>query len=218
VASTPSGDPGIHVARIASKEPPWLNPRWLLVAGAVAITLGFFSIFSAHASQPLITLRQELRWQSTTTMVFSAPVVFGPSVVGPGPTLTPLAHLYAHLAMSEPVVALARRDGPLNGSYHAEAVSDVTHHPLPALRIEGVARTHSQATKIAQRISLAFTTYVRQKQDEAGIPKSSRVRFSTVGVQAARTANRHFIVPLMILAVVLALLAAAGLSVRAQRR
>lgn len=225
VATAPSsGDPGIHVAELASKQPRWLNPRWLLFAGAVAITVGFFSIFSVHASPPLIKLRENVRWQSTTTLIITAHAFPYPQPVrsGPGPlAFSSLAALYAQLANSQPVLALARRHGPLNGSYHAAAVGSeatATHVPLPALTIEGEARTSSQATKTAQRISLALTTYIRHKQDEAGIPQAQRVMLKTLGLRTTRTADRHLIVPLTILAAVLALLAVAGLSGRAQRR
>jgi hypothetical protein len=201
-----------------------LRARWLVLAAIVAITLGFFSIFTVRLSPLSIAFRHHTHWESTTTLLIAQP---GLPEIGPGPTWpvmreVSLSQIYARLADSPAIGALARRHGPLNGTYRAVPTEFAPPHgtPVPLLRIEATSRTATQAANIARRVTDALRTYITQQQTAAGIPNVERFALLTAKRPgpATRVGDRHLRAPLITVAAILTLLAAAAFSnIRAPR-
>jgi hypothetical protein len=94
---------------------------------------------------------------------------------------TELAILYAHLAVSNDVRAIMRRDGPLLGKVEAApVVAPLSGTPLPMFTISGIAAGPRRARALASQASRAFRSYLRSQGDKNAIPGSERVQVPVV--------------------------------------
>lgn len=114
---------------------------------------------------------------------------------------TSLAVLYAHLAVSDPVLRIMRASGPIRGRFGAEAVrapDGVSY--LPLLRIFAIAPTAEAAADGAKRASSAFQLYLRRNQSANGIQGAERVELPVIASQsrASLESGRSLVVPLFV--------------------
>lgn len=204
--------------------------RYLALAGVVlAFMLAFFSY--AKVSLAGITYRGSETWEASETLMITEPgFPIGRSgsttVVSPtstadtasSPTDTlrfaSLAPVYAQLATSDATTRLARKQGPLPGSFTASPVAFRRQgaRQLPFITITGTAATPASAVEVARRASAALVVFVERRQAAAGIAKKNRTVIEIVNEAkgATKVKGRNLTVPIVIfLTVAIATLALA---------
>jgi hypothetical protein len=113
-----------------------------------------------------------------------------------------LAILYSHLAVSDKVVSIVRKEGPMRGRFGAEAIRTPDGStPLPLLRIVALASSPANAVNLAQRASSAFRKHLRRSQASNGIDGGERVQIPVIAAQPKATleSGRSLVLPLLAL-------------------
>lgn len=134
--------------------------------------------------RPKFEYRQQEVWSSRARVALTQPgfpwgrAILRPEQGDPG-RLYALAELYAQFAKSDRAHTLAERDGPLPGSFTAEAV-DGSMGKLPFVTIVGTSTSPEAATAVADRGLLALRRYVLSNQQMADIKPSKRVYLEVV--------------------------------------
>ena len=91
-----------------------------------------------------------------------------------------LAAVYAQLAMSDHVIGLMLRDGPILGGIEAEAVRTSDRTTLPLVRVTATADSPQAAEKLAKRNVTAFLAYLKHEQALNKIEADNRVIVTVV--------------------------------------
>jgi hypothetical protein len=91
-----------------------------------------------------------------------------------------LAAVYAQLAMSDRVLALMLRDGPLLGGVEAEAVRTSDRRTLPLVQLTATASSPEAAVQLAKRNVAAFLDFLEREQTANKIAAEDRVVVSVV--------------------------------------
>jgi hypothetical protein len=163
--------------------------RWLIACGLVlANALAFLTIvhvaFPDGSLGPKFEYREQEIWESRSRVVLTqrgfpwGRAILRPEQGDPG-RLYGLADLYAQFAKSDRARKLAERDGPLPGSFTAEAVAG-THGSLPFVTITATSTSPGAAMEVADRGAEALRRYVVSHQNAARIKPKSRVYLDTV--------------------------------------
>jgi hypothetical protein len=167
--------------------------KWLMAAGLVLATvLAFLSLVRVdiHSSNHF-RYRQSEQWASYTTLFVTQhgfPWGTLGTTTGVGqpdqthatdPTrFISLALIYSQLIPSDAVRQIMIKDGgPIKGTIQAAALTDPsnTNDALPLISIAGLASTPAGSTKLVQRASAAFLTYLSAEQSAAGTAPADRV-------------------------------------------
>jgi hypothetical protein len=159
----------------------------VLLAAGLAF-LSFFRVDPHHPSD--LRYRQSEQWASYTTLfVTQAGFPWGTlgtttDAGGKGAThatdpsrFISLALIYSQLIPSDDVRQIMLRHGPVNGTVEAAALTDPsnTNDALPLISIAGLADSPGASTRLVQRATSAFLTFLRNQQTQAGTPPSQRV-------------------------------------------
>ena len=223
---------------LSARPSSQLDTRWFAGTACVAVALTFFAIFRVDlAGSHLVSFRYHESWRRHETLRVVAPLA--PSSASPF-ALSALSDLYAHYALSPKCASLLYATVICTAPTARSSASQALRSPLvrcPAgtrsrlslqqprpealLEIEATGGSEADATQTAARISNAVTAFLVQKQNEAAIPLSQRVRFEAAGSPARnveRFQGRRLIGPLIALTIVLALLALAVVSRRSEHR
>jgi hypothetical protein len=160
--------------------------RWLIAFGLVlANALALLTIARVDGSlPPRFEYREQEIWESKSRVVLTQPgfpwgrAILKPEQGDPG-RLYGLADLYAQFAKSDRARELAERDGPLPGSFTAEAVAGA-QGSLPFVTITGTSTSPGAAMEVADRGADALRRYVVSYQNAARIKPKSRVYLDTV--------------------------------------
>lgn len=197
---------------------PWLRYRYLVLTAFAAVALTFFALFRidlGHGS--LISFRHDQTWRSVETLRVTAAQPSRSRSLEDS-TASALAKLFAQLANSDAVRALAARDAPLKGHYEAWASAGAndtsSRRGGPFLSIRALASSPGHAAHTAARVSRSLRAYLERAEGTARIPRSERVRLDVVSAsrRATLVQERKLVRPLVALGVVLALLALAAVS------
>jgi hypothetical protein len=89
-----------------------------------------------------------------------------------------LATLYAYLATSDPVKAIMRRDGKIDGEIASSPVVATQNGygtTLPLVAISGMSTTPAKARRLAIRTTTAFRAFLEGQQMRNKIPAQNRV-------------------------------------------
>lgn len=166
-----------------------LRFRLLIASGLVlALALMFLTVARVSVSDgsilPKFEYREQEVWSSRARVALTQPgFPWGRAIPkadhGDPARLYALAELYAQFAKSDPVQALARRDGPLPGGFTAEAV-DGSIGKLPFVTIVGTSNSPAGARAVADRGVQALRRYVVSNQQMADIKPSKRVYLEVV--------------------------------------
>jgi hypothetical protein len=196
--------------------------RVLVLAGVVlALLLAFFAMFRVDTKGGGIQFRQQQRWTSNSMIwitqggfplgraIYDQYLKTGSSPNSPivpesgDPTrFTGLAALYVTLATSDPVEAIMKRSGPIDGSVGATqpTVANNVNAPLPFVEISGTATGPAAAEKLTTRATNALMKYVTDQQTASGIAPDKRVLLEVVKrpTPAVVTAKRSLTRPLVV--------------------
>jgi hypothetical protein len=116
-----------------------------------------------------------------------------------------LAALYAELAVSDPVREIMLRDGPIEGSFAAEAVESSQGDGLPLVSVFASASSPAAASRTAERGVQAFLDFLAREQTRNRIAPEDRVVVSVVErpQEAVLVAPRKLTRPIVIFLTVL---------------
>jgi hypothetical protein len=197
---------------------------------ALAVLLAIFSFASLQWKHGSIhtQLRGKEKWVSTSTVLVTerrfplgrsvlddsastAPTVTSTTPqaqpFAPSERFTELASIYAELATSDSVREYVRKDGPLDGTIQANALSTANSAPLPLISIAGVAATRQGAVTLARRASEGLRDYIEIQQRHNGIPKDARVVLSVIKEPRVSTAQllqgRSKVLPIVVFLIVI---------------
>jgi hypothetical protein len=186
----------------------------------IVVALGFVlavllaTLSFVRVSPSGISYRQSEDWTASTTYVLSGSGFPVGSVTTAGGVRSPLAlsslaALYAQYATGDEVYGRIRKEGPLHGVVTATSfVNSQTsqRYPLPILAISADAATPGKALALARRAARAFTGYITDKQNAAGIPPEQRVQLLTVNAakQATLVGPRKKTLPVVIFLTIMA--------------
>ena len=173
----------VHVRQVLSTH------RALVVAGIVLAVLAALFVYGRPGwdGKPTLTPRTPEEWRASSTLFLTQEGFPAgravPSRTDPGDDQSrfqSLAVLYAELATSDRVKALAERGGKIDGEILAEPViytigQFATPVVLPMVRISVTADTARAAVKDAGRVSRALQNYVTSGQVGAKIRPKERV-------------------------------------------
>ncbi len=197
--------------------------RVLVTIGlVVAAVLALLSVLRVDVQNGFdVKYRQQERWTSDSMVwVTQAGFPLGRAVydqylkVGDSPNapvvaetgdpnrFTGLAALYATLVPSDPVLALVRKTGKINGEIAATQPT-LQSNPtagLPFVQIAASAPSAAGAKVLARRATAALLAYVKLQQDSSGIPLNRRVLLQVVKepTPAALTGKRSFTRPIVV--------------------
>ncbi len=191
---------------------------------AVLLSLVAYYRVELDSSGPKLTPRKAELWQSNAT-IFLTEGGFPAGNLGrftsPG-AIASVAGLYARLAESDQVLALASKDGPLPGRFQATPSADPLNRDsaLPLVLLLGTASTPAAAEATVKRGMEAFLAFVSAQQDAAGTPERRRVQLRVVNAPraAALIQPRKKTLPIVVfLAVTMAAIALAFILENAGR-
>ena len=161
----------------------------LIVAGlVVALSLAFLTVvrvsFSEGSVLPSAEYREQEVWESKSRIVLTQPgFPWGRSTLktehADANRFSALAELYAQFVKSDRVRALALQDGPLEGTFTAEAMGG-TIGPLPFVTITGTASSPEAAKEAANRGTKAFRAFLAARQEAADIRPRRRVHVDVI--------------------------------------
>jgi hypothetical protein len=171
-----------------------------LVALGVLLALTFASLSMVRIGTDGIAYRQQEVWQNQSTLYVTQPRGFPegralfPPAKNPAPGETPPAYpfasagrfaslldLYAQFVRSDDVKAILRRRGAPQGSVDATPVEPSSRNGLSqTLAIFGTGTTPVQATTLTVMGTEALLTYLKRRQDAAGIPDGQRVAINVL--------------------------------------
>jgi hypothetical protein len=129
--------------------------------------------------------------------------------------LASLAIYYANYADSDPVMALIRRSGPVNGAIQVapvEATPGSTSDALPLISIAAIAKSPKTAESLAKRQALALRDYVVREQDRNRIAANDRVILKLVKTPGTATIFQARATTLPIVVFLTVLMAAMALA------
>jgi hypothetical protein len=198
--------------------------RVLVVAGLLlAVFLAVFSAFRIGIGDGVsVTYRDHETWSSSSTVwvtqsgfplgrsVYDQYLKVGNSANAPlVPQLSDpnnfsgVAALYATLATSDPVRALMRQSGPIDGTIQATQPTQENNSTvgLPFVNIAAQASTPAAAEALAQRATVALLRFVKSEQDRSNIPTSKRIELRVVDRpdKAFLTGKRSITRPIVVL-------------------
>ena len=219
-----------------------LRRFWLLATVGVLLTVGvaFLSLARVDFAGGGVNVqyRASEQWLASTTLFISRAGFPWGSAIEPGelpstqlPTKTSttsaapnkfaaptwysdLAVLYARLVDSDPVKAIMRQSGPIDGKVVADPVTGMPNGNgavLPLVAVAGIASTPDGARDLSQRAAAALQQYVLTQQELSAIPVSQRVQVNVVKdpVKAELFKGRPLTAPIVVF--VAGLLATFGL-------
>lgn len=166
--------------------------KWIMAAGLVlAIGLAFLSFVRVDLQGPShFKYRQSQQYASYTTLFVTQNGfpwgTLGTTTAGGGSGSThatdpsrfiSLALIYSQLIPSDDVRRIMLRHGPIDGTIEAAALTDPSNSndALPLISIAGLADSPGASTRLVQRATSAFLTFLRNQQANAGTPPSQRV-------------------------------------------
>jgi hypothetical protein len=167
----------------------WRHKRLLIGGFTCAVLLALIAFVRiSPVGHPKISYRQHELWVSDVTLLVSQEgfpwgrsTLTGAHAGDPG-RFSDLAILYAHLATSDDVMNIMKRDAPVHGKLLASEVTtqDNAGNALPLVDISAIATSKEGARHLARRETGAFLTYLRQQQVENRIDPSDRVIVTVV--------------------------------------
>jgi capsular polysaccharide biosynthesis protein len=122
-----------------------------------------------------------------------------------------LATIYSHLAVSDDVIRILKRDGglPKTDRILADPIlaSDSSGQALPLVQISAISTAPGAAVGLARRETTAFLSYLREQQEVNGIAEENRVVVTVVNAaQKPRLfAGRSKVPPIIAFVLVMAL-------------
>jgi hypothetical protein len=174
-----------------------------VVGVLLALLLGVMSVARVQHGQ--LRWRQPLQYQATSVLLVSAvrpwwtmatlpPDTTAGSQQPPVPVADParlsgLASLYAYFVESDAV----RRLVGTSAARHVDASSvnadlgNGSHDSLPLLQIVGTAESGSGAIKLANRATAAFQRFVVNRQVQAAVPATTRVKLEVMNTASDAT-------------------------------
>lgn len=202
--------------------------RYLVGGGLVlGLLLAFLSFVKVGSGG--LEYRDGEQWVSYTTLFVTQPGFPAGRAVIPGVDNEPsdprqatrfadpsrfsaLALLYAQLINSDSVSAIMRRDGPIDGTIEAAPITTPRgDEALPLVQIAATSTSGPAAEVLAARVSAAFATYLRERQERTGIRAKDRAevvnikRPVTANLLSGRSLTRPIVILLATLIVVLGL-------------
>ena len=182
----------VHVGQVLSRH------RGLIIAGIIVSILAALFVYGRPGwdGKPSLTPRTPEEWRASSTLFLTQEgfpagrAVSSPTDPGDDQSrFQSLAVLYAELATSDPVKALAEKGGKVDGEIVAEPViytigQFATPVVLPMVRISVTADTGPGAVQDAARVSRALQGYVTSGQVGAKIRPKERVL-----IKVSRTAS-----------------------------
>jgi hypothetical protein len=127
--------------------------------------------------------------------------------------LANLASLYASFATSDPVTAIMRRSGKIDGKIEAAPLPATDNNPyalLPLIGIVGNADTPAASKKLAERASSALVKYIHDEQARNHVPDDQRIDLTVINraSDTQRVSGRPKALPLLVFILVLVATAA----------
>ena len=199
--------------------------RTLVICGLV-LALSLALLAMVRVGPGGIGYRQSEEWSSTSRLgVTQQGFPWGRLFAQGASTLTPaeqarrlgipvtdpnrfkdLAFLYAELAASDPVRRLMLRSGAIEGEVVAKPVIAENGITLPLIDVTAFAKTHDEATALAQRASGSLAGYVEQQQRSNRVPASDRVVLQRLhrAEEATLVKPRAKTIPIVVFLVVMA--------------
>ena len=182
----------VHVGQVLSRH------RGFVIAGIIVSILAALFVYGRPGwdGKPSLTPRTPEEWRASSTLFLTQEgfpagrAVSSPTDPGDDQSrFQSLAVLYAELATSDPVKALAEKGGKIDGDIVAEPViytigQFATPVVLPMVRISVTADTAPGAVRGAARVSRALQGYVTSGQVGAKIRPKERVL-----IKVSRTAS-----------------------------
>ena len=202
------------------------HPRIVVAGVTLAVALSILTLLRISSSG--VSYRQHQQWVSYTTLEVTQEGFPWGSLSGLSPTHVPyaddgrlatLAVLYSQLVSSDSVERLMRRQGSIDGTVEAVAVSSsknsFSSSPLPFVRISALSPTAADASRLSTRAADALMGYVRSQQEEAGIKPQKRVllQTSTSATSPTLYKKRSRALPLVVLITLLIATALAAFMV-----
>lgn len=178
--------------------------RFLVTAGLVlacALAMLAFGRVELDDGRPTIVPRQTEVWGSSAMLLvtqggfplgrsitqvydFSTDPETGREIAEPRfaseGRFSDLAAVYAQLAMSDHVVGLMLRDGPILGGIEAQAVRTPDRRTLPLVQVTATADSPQAAVQLAKRNVAAFLAYLTREQAVNKIDTEDRVIVTVV--------------------------------------
>jgi len=164
--------------------------KWLVIPGLVlAVVLAALSMVKVNfGKSPHIAFRTQPQYESDTTVfVTTHGFPWGALNLRAGTTpsaprgtvdsrvLTDLAALYTQLALSNQVMALLKKHGPLDGQVQATQLFAPDSTTLPLIALSAVSSSPGRARTLAQNHLNALQTWLSTSQNEAGTNADNRV-------------------------------------------
>jgi hypothetical protein len=167
----------------------WRHKRLLIGGFTCAVLLALIAFVRINpVGHPKISYRQHELWVSDVTLLVSQEgfpwgrsTLTGAHAGDPG-RFSDLAILYAHLATSDDVMNIMKREAPVKGKLLASEVTtqDNAGNALPLVDISAIATSKAGALRLARRETGAFLTFLRQQQVANRIGPSDRVIVTVV--------------------------------------
>jgi len=169
--------------------------KYLVGAGLVLATVLAFLSYVRVSPDGTIRYRDSQKWVSYARLAvseagFPEGALSTQGAKADTSRLASLAIYYANYADSDPVMALMRRDGPVNGAIQVapvEATPGNTSDALPLISIAAIATSPATAESLAKRQALALRDYVVQEQVSNRISTNNRVILKLVKTPGTAT-------------------------------
>jgi hypothetical protein len=158
-----------------------------LVLAAFLALLSYYKV--SLDGTPQLTPRKAEIWQSDATVFLTQggfPAGRRDQFTTPA-AYSSLAALYARLAQSDQVQALANAKGPLPGLFQAIPAADPLSRDsaLPMVTLLGKSTTPERAFETVTRGTAAFLAHIRGQQQAARIPVGKRIQLSVVNAPSS---------------------------------
>jgi hypothetical protein len=194
--------------------------KFLVAAGLVLAAVLAFLSYVRVSPDGTIRYREAQKWVSYARLAvgeagFPQGALSTKDAKADTARLAGLAIFYANYADSDPVIALMRRSGPINGAIQVapvEATPGSTSDALPLISIAAIAQSPNTAESLAKRQALALRDYVVQEQDQNKIPSNDRVLLSLVKTPGTATIFQARSTTLPVVVFLTVLLAAMALA------
>ncbi len=161
---------------------------------AVVLSVLTFVKVDFSGGLPKFAYRSHELWESNSRLLLTQPG-FKWGNNNPGPNageiegrLPGLAAIYSSFVTSDAVMRIMyQKGGPIRGTVIASPLQAGPNGntTLPVVNILAIDTTILDAMKLANRASAALGTYVRQQQEENGVPPSERIELQPLNVAFA---------------------------------